>query len=122
LIAEVNTPQRRQALWGANLIVLQDLIVPVIPFDPDSSLRIISGGFAVLIMALYPISPAIIVTGDPDPFPGSRNPFPDHFPMARNIFRPWRRGMVPRFRRGIIRHLRWLFRMTVSEELKGHCS
>jgi hypothetical protein len=69
---------------------LKNLIRPIIPFDPNPSIRIVSRGLAVLIMSCHPTPPAIIMTGDPNSFPGSGNPFTSHLPVARNIF-PWRR-------------------------------
>jgi hypothetical protein len=94
----------------------------VIPFDPNSSLRIISRCLAFLIMSFHPVPPTITVTGDPDSLPGSWNPFPSHSPMTWNIFRWWRWRTVPRFWRRIINHLGWLLRMVMGKELIGHCS
>jgi hypothetical protein len=58
----------------------------VIPLHPNPSLRIVSWGLAILIMSCDPTPPLIVMTGDPHSFPGARDPFTSHFPMARNIF------------------------------------
>jgi len=82
---------------------LKRLIRPVIPFDPNPSLRIVPRGLAILVMSCHPTPPAIIMTRDPNSFPGSGNPFTSHFPVARNIF-PWRRVIVRFWRWG---HKNW---------------
>jgi hypothetical protein len=84
------------------------------PFDPNPSFHIISGGLAFFIMSYYPVSPTIVVTWDPYSLPCSWNPFPCSLPMTGNIFRWGRRGTVPRLGQRISR-LRWM-----GKEMKGH--
>jgi hypothetical protein len=64
------------------------LIRSVISFDPNPSLFVVSWDLAIFIMSWRPISPAIIISRNPNSFPRSGNPFTSHFPMARNIFLP----------------------------------
>jgi hypothetical protein len=82
------------------------LIRPVIPFDPNPSLRIVSWDLAIFIMPCHPTSPTIIIAGDRHSFPSSWNPFTSHFPVAWNIF-PWQRIII-RFWRS--RHKNWRWR------------
>jgi hypothetical protein len=96
------------------------LIISVITFNPNSSLYIMPRGLAVLIMSFHPVSPTIMVTGNPDSLPSSWSPFPSHLPMTWNIFGWWRGRIVPRFWRWIVNPLRWLRWMGMGVELMGH--
>jgi len=69
---------------------LKILIRPVISFDPNPSIRIVSWGLAIFIMSCHPTAPMIIMARDPDSFPSAWNPFTSRFPVARNIFLLWR--------------------------------
>jgi hypothetical protein len=78
----------------------------VISFDPDPLYHITAWSLTFHIMAGYPVTPAIIMTGHPDPLPGSRGPFTNRFPVARNIF--GLRWIPPRLWRWVISCGRWI--------------
>jgi hypothetical protein len=93
----------------------KSLIRSIITFDPDPSLHISTKNLAFLIMSCNPIPPTIMITGNPDPLPGSWKPFPNRFPVAWNKFRLRRRwGTIIRLRRRIINHPGWRGRVTID--------
>ena len=68
---------------------LKKLIRPVISFDPNPSIRIVSWGLAIFIMSCHPTPPAIIMARDPNFFPRVQEPIheslpsgPEHIPVA----------------------------------------
>jgi hypothetical protein len=81
------------ALKVGEQFILKFLIRPVISFNPNPSIRIVSRGLAIFVMSCHPTSPTIIMARDPHSFPGAWNPFTNRFPVARNIF-PWRRIII----------------------------